>query len=826
MNRSINQKIELRRLTRPAAVLLVLALAAATADADDQRFKRIEVTPSELNLSGSRAAAQVLVTGHLVNGDVVDLTRSATFEPSTIVSIDGGYCRPKEDARGQDGTDTVDIRVGGLHTELRVTVTGTAESRPVSFRWETLAVLTKQGCNSGSCHGKPNGRGALELSLNAFDPQLDERSLIRGSFARFTEPLVPEQSLLLKKPTLRVPHGGGKRLRPDDDVYAILRQWIYEGCQIDPADAPTCVKVEIEPASRVIHFANGDGNQQVRVVAHFSDGTKRDVTRIATYTLSNDAVARVDVNGLVSGQERGQTAVVVRYLDDIVSAYLTFVRNIPDFTWSNPPENNYVDRLANDKLRQLQYQPSKRCDDATFLRRISLDVRGLLPTAEEAKTFLAEQAVDKRAKLINQFLDSPEYARSWGLKMADLLRINRDALSPEQAAAFSQWVFESIETNMPYDRFATELLTASGSTAKVPQANFYRVTSDTKMVTETVAQVFMGSRIMCAQCHNHPYESWTQDNYYQMASAFHEVDRDVVVGKSKKKELPAPGSDVTISLTVGRAMRNPRTGIEQKPWPTNVARAAGEDRRVAFAEWLTSADNPYFVRVAVNRIWSHLLGRGLVEPVDDFRSSNPAVNIELLDALAADFVAADFDRKHIMRVILNSETYQRSSDTNPLNETDQTLFSHARTRLLSAEQIQDAITRLCEGGDQSTEQKSPYMTQQPYPHLTTFLKAFGQPERKTACVCERREEASLDQALQLMNSRLIRDQVANARRGLHALSDNELTDQLYLSAFSRLPRTAERTTVIRHLEAALDRGEAIEDLVWALINTNEFMFQH
>jgi hypothetical protein len=459
------------------------------------------------------------------------------------------------------------------------------------------------------------------------------------------------------------------------------------------------------------------------------------------------------------------------------------------------------------------------------MRRLSLDVRGLLPTAKEAQAFLADQAPSKRAKLIDRFLASPEYARAWGLKMADLLRINREVLSPEQATAYSQWVFESVKANMPYDRFVTELLTASGSTSEVQPANFFRVTSDTKTVTETVAQVFMGARIMCAQCHNHPYESWTQDHYYQMASAFHEVDRNIA-GGSKKKKLPAPGSTVTIGRTPGRAMSNPRTGIEQKPWPTDVVRTGDEDRRVAFATWLTSTNNKDFARVAVNRIWSHLMGRGLVEPVDDFRSSNPAVNIEVLDALAADFVTAGFDRKHIIRVILNSQTYQRGTETNKFNETDQALFSHARVRLLSAEQLQDAITRLCEGDDGAEQPASRYMTQQPYPHLTTFLKAFGQPERKTACACERREEASLDQALQLMNSALIRDKVARAGKRFGALPDNELAEQLYLSAFSRLPGPRERTAIQQHLESVDDRGHAIEDIVWALINTNEFMFQH
>ena len=854
MNGAMDRRPKVRSMAKPLAnALLFLGLMATTSSADDERFERIEVTPTQMTLAGQRATAQLLVTGVASNGHVVDLTREATFSESDVVSIDEGYARSK-----QNGQDSIDVRVGELQARIKITVSQVAEPQPVSFRWETLAILTKQGCNSGSCHGKPNGRGALELSLNAFDSKLDERSLVRGSFVRFTEPLVPEQSLLLKKPTLRIPHGGGKRLRTDDEPYSILRQWIYEGCKIDPPDFPVCVKVDLEPRRRVIRLADGSGQQQMRVVAYFSDGSTRDVTRIATFTLSNDAIASVDPAGLVTGHGRGQTAVVVRYLDDIASAYFTFVQDVAGFEWKDAPEHNYVDRLVNQKLRQLQYQPSGSCDDATFLRRLSLDVRGLLPTPNEVTEFLADDACDKREKLIERFLDSPEYARFWGLKMADLLRINQTVLSPEQATAYSRWVFESIETNEPYDQFVTKLLTAAGDTSEVQPANFFRVTSDTKMVTESVAQVFMGSRIMCAQCHNHPYESWTQDNYYQIASAFHEIERTL---GGEKKKLPAPGSDVTIGLMPGRAMSNPRTGIEQPPWPTNVHRSPEEDNRVAFVRWLTSPDNAYFARVAVNRIWSHLMGRGLVEPVDDFRSSNPPVNVELLDALAQDFAKSGFDRKEITRTILNSQTYQRSSDAIKFNETDDELFSHVRVRLLSAEQLQDAITRFCDGDDrfQQLEQEladakielarddldaatreeavkghdaarqqlsSYYMTQQPYPHLTTFLRAFGQPERVTACVCERRSEASLDQTLQLMNSELVRKLVKRAQVRLAPLLDEELAEQVYLSALGRPSREQERTEIRKHLEAADNRGEAIEDLVWALVNTNEFMFQH
>jgi hypothetical protein len=893
-----------------AAAVFLTVSNDATADSenalDTANVVRIEVSPPTLHLSGPRSPVQLLITGIDRDGHQIDLTRVATFSRSEFVKVEqgGGYVRPVQDGKG-----SIEISVTGHQITLPIHVEHTVVPQPVSFRWETLAVLTKQGCNSGSCHGKPNGRGALELSLNAFDPALDQRSLIRGAFVRFTEPLVPDESLMLKKPTLRIPHGGGKRLRPEDDQYAILRQWIYDGCQPDPEDAPVCVGITVEPDEGRVIDLDRSGRQQIRVDAEFSDGATRDVTRIATWTVSHEAVASVDANGLVTGLDRGQAAISVRYLDALVSVPVTVLKKVSGFKWTDPAEANIVDTLVHNKLRQLQYLPSDICDDSTFIRRLSLDVRGLLPTVEETKAFLADTASDKRARIIDRFLDSLEYAAYWSLKIADILRINREKLSPEKATAFSEWIRTTVEKNVPYDRFVNELLTAKGLTSKNQSANFFRVTADTNMVSETVAQLFMGSRIMCAQCHNHPYEKWTQDNYYQVAAAFHEIDRVQVEAdstpdsKGRKKRKPGPTElDIRIELTHGRAMSNPRTGVVQKPWPTDVARAVNEDRRVAFAAWLTAAGNPYFARVAVNRMWAHLLGRGLVEPVDDFRSSNPAVNNEVLDALADEFEKSDFDRKHVLRLILNSHTWQRSSETNSFNKTDETLFSHARIRMLSAEQIQDAITRLCDGPERPAEltaeiadlagqiqeltgeppatsgepdrnrkdaatkaaatqeeldalldgkskskskdvtkkvaeigkrldslrkQRDEYfMTQQPYPHLTPFLRAFGQPERETACACERREEVSLDQALQFMNSPLIRSRVSHAARRLSELKNEQLIQELYLTAFCRTPTESEHRTVEQYIQSATDRRQPIEDIIWSLINTNEFMFQH
>ena len=871
-----------RRLWIVAATALLICLICVPTIAEDfAGLERIEVSPEEMILSGPRSSSQMVVTGYFAGGELRDLTHQATYRATAdgpMTTLQAGLVTP-----AKDGIGAIEVVCGTQTLSVAVRVQDFALPQPVSFRRETLAVLTKQGCNSGSCHGKPNGRGALELSLNAFDPQLDERSLIRGPLLRFTHPLDPDESLLLKKPMLRLPHGGGKRLKPDDAAHDVLRQWIAEGCRLDAKESPKYVRLEVFPsAARVLKLSPVGGKamaaqQQVRVVAIDSDGTRRDVTRIASFTVSHDRIASIDENGLVTGRDRGQAAVVVRYLDDIVSTYFTFVRDVPEFKWNDPAEHNNIDLFVHQKLKQLQYLPSETCDDATFIRRVSLDVRGLLPTLDETTAFVADPSPTRRAVLIDRYLDSPEYAGFWGLRLADLLRISKDKLSPDRAAAYSRWVAQSLARNEPYDQFVSALLTSSGDTDDHPAANFFRTTSDTKTVTETVAQLFMGSRVMCAQCHNHPYESWTQDNYYQIAAAFHEVERKVIPsdpkqepskGKKKRKKGDTKDEEMVIDLSPGRTMSNPRTGVVQKPWPTDVIREQDEDKRRGFARWLTARENPFFARVAANRMWAALFGRGLVEPIDDFRSSNPSVNVELLDTLAQEFADSGFDRKSLLRKILNSRTYQLSSETNRFNESDDLLNSHFRTRLLTAEQMQDAVRRLCDGperllelqtelkvaeanlqsviAEHPDEQSAPvveatrkrdeartrgdsyYMTQQPYPYLTSFLTAFGQPPRETACACERREEANLDQALQMMNSELIRGQVAHAagRFERQKKSNEDLIRDLYLAAFSRLPREVEVTKLTAHLANSSNRQQSIEDVIWALMNTNEFMFQH
>jgi len=503
-----------------------------------------------------------------------------------------------------------------------------------------------------------------------------------------------------------------------------------------------------------------------------------------------------------------------------------FLKEIPGFAWNNPPEQNYVDKFVFEKLRQLQILPSDLCTDEEFVRRVYLDAIGELPSVSEVDAFLTSQDPQKRAALINALLDRPEYADFWALKWSDLLRLRNNKVTPSGVHKFYHWVVNALRTNMPYDRFARELLTSAGSTFDNPAANFFRTATDTNDCTETTSQLFLGIRIQCAKCHNHPFERWTQDNYYGIGAFFNRVQR---------KPSARPEEQVIFVARAGEVTQ-PRTGKQMKPWLplTGDADLPGEDdRRQIFVDWLVKADNPFFAKVEVNRLWGHMLGRGIVEPVDDFRDSNPPSSAALLDALAKDFVALGFDRKHILRTILNSRTYQLSSRKNDFNKSDAKYFSHARTRLLSAEQLLDAICQVTAVPEKYAGLPAgTRATQLPSPDVDNyFLKVFGQPARETACQCERSSESNLSQALQMINGPLVHGKVRDENNRLKLMlkagkTTPDVITELYLAAFSRKPSEPEMTAAANHVTASGDQVRGLEDVCWALLNANEFLFQH
>ena len=570
-----------------------------------------------------------------------------------------------------------------------------------------------------------------------------------------------------------------------------------------------------------------EGGRQIVTTAHFADGSRRDVSHLVAYETSAPAVATVDSGGWVTPGGRGDAVILVRYLEHIELVPLTFVEQVPGFVWTAPAAGTEIDRLVDDKLRAMNYAPGAVCTDSEFVRRVNLDVVGLLPTVEETEAFLSDADPDKRANLIDRLLERDEYARFAALKWGDILRLSRKRAGDQGVYKYHRWLEDSFRTNKPHDQFARELLLASGSSFSSPAAHFFRTTADANETVETVVQLFLGVRLQCAKCHNHPFDRWSQDNYYGLSGFFDRV-----------RKHPTPLADeIFVFVASDGETKQPRTGRVVKPWLPAVGEveAPGDgDRREAFVTWLLAHDNPFFARVEANRIWSQFFVRGIVHPVDDFRDSNPPSNGPLLDWLTAEFIRSGFDRKHLIRTILRSRTYQATSQATPENKDDTLSFSHQLPRLLTAEQLLDAIGRV-------TGVEQPFVplpegakaTALPAPDLVRvdFLKQLGQPDRGTVCACERSEDSSLGMAIELFNGRLITARLADpASRFRLALAGGEPAEQvirgLYLAAVCREPTADELAAALAHVQTARDPAAGVEDVCWALVNSDEFVFQH
>lgn len=823
--------------TNGLCVVLALALSSAASGEEMRQMmgggelklepivvgkpQKIDVQPTSLKLNTPRRRMHLVVTGFYEADRVQDLTRATEFLSSDpkVVKIERGIAIPVGNGRAE-----IKAVVGGFTHAMPVEVSGQETPENVSFNYGALVALTKHGCSQGACHGSPSGKGGFRLSLRAYDPVLDTETLIRESFNRRTNIMEPAKSLLLRKPIMEVAHGGGRRLAKDDVAYELLLDWIAQGCLVDAPDAAQCIKIDVYPKQRVLH--RPAHTQQVLVLASFSDGTVRDVTSLASFSSSDEAVAQVDEDGLVVSVDRGEVAVLARYLEHMATSSMMFIKDIPNFKWNNPPENSFVDKHTFDKLKQLQILPSELCSDEEFVRRVYLDTIGLLPTAADSRAFLADSSKDKRAKLIDQLLERPEYAEFWAMKWADLLRVRNQKMTASGVHKFNRWIVRSLREDLPYDQFARQLLTANGNTFSNPAANFYRTTTDFTDCTETTSQLFLGIRIQCAKCHNHPFERWTQNNYYGIGAFFNRVQR---------KKTPS-ADEMVIFVSRQGEVTQPRTGQTMKPWLPLKGDAdlpADADRRETFAEWLTTPDNPFFARVAVNRLWGHLMGRGIVEPVDDFRDSNPPSSVALLDGLAKDFVEHNYSIKHSIRTILSSRVYQLSSRKNDFNKDDGKYFSHYRTRMLTAEQLLDAICAVT-GVDEKYAglPAGMHATSLPSPDVDNyFLKVFGQPARETACQCERSSESNLSQALQMINGPLVHGKVRDEKNRFRKLitangNDEQIVRELYQASFCRQPAAAELAAALKHIQASGDRQRGLEDVCWALLNANEFLFQH
>jgi hypothetical protein len=784
---------------------------------------RLDVFPSEVDLGHREDFRQLVITGISDDQSVRDWTRLADLRSADpkIATIQQGRII----ATG-DGATEIAVTVGSHQRTIPVRVKGSSDPKPIGFESDVVVALSKQGCSAGACHGSPSGKGGFRLSLRGFDRALDEKTVIQEDFGRRVNLLKPDQSLLLLKPLMAVGHGGGRQLRKQDAAYRVLEQWIQQGAQPDAKGATRCSTLEVFPKDKRV-LSLRDGGQQIAAVAHFADGSRRDVSHLVAWESTNNLVATVDAHGLVTPRERGETVILVRFLEHVVSVPLMFVERIEGFAWNDPPAQNMIDLCIQEKLKRLQYLPAPPCGDSEFLRRVYLDVLGVLPSIQEAKAFVTDASPNKREVLIDALLERPEYAKFWALKWGDLLRLSKKTLGEEGVYKLHRWLEQSIAENMPYDRFARELLTASGSTHAYPPANFYLASNDMNDSVESITQVFLGARLQCAKCHNHPFESWTQDHYFGLASFFNRVQR---------RKTQRPGEWFIWSAATGDVLQ-PRTGQVMKPWlpqAGTVTMEEGVDRREAFANWLVEPGNPYFARMEVNRVWSHLFARGIVDPIDDFRESNPPTNASLLDALAKEFSESGFDRKHLLRAILRSNTYQADHRSNSWNRQDRLYFSHQWPRLLTAEQLMDAVhqtvgTDLALGplpaGTRATQMPAPDVVK------IDFLRVFGQPERDTVCDCERNDDSNLGMAIELFNGTLVHEKLRDSNnRFQRSLSKAEpletiITD-LYWAAFSRPPADAELKHALQYCSDRSSPAVGLEDLGWALMNTEEFLFQH
>ena len=704
------------------------------------------------------------------------------------------------------------------------------EPRSVSFRHEVEPILTRAGCNAGACHGTPSGRNGFRLSLRGYDPALDILTLTREVHARRLDLLDPAASLLLRKGTGQAPHEGGQRLTPSDTQYQLLLRWIAEGARDDSASAPLLKLLEVFPPHDILD--EPAMSRQLRVQAHFGDGSRREVTHLTRFGVNDDAIAVVRPDGVVEKRKAGEVAVTAEYLGQMATTRLLFRDAKPGFVWHVPPEQNYIDHHLFAKLRLLRLQPATLCSDSEFLRRVYLDVIGKLPTPDEVRRFLGSDDPNKRRRVIDELLERPAFADWWALKWADRLGCNQRFVGKIGAHLYHEWIRQAMLANVPDDELARAIVTGRGGNYSSPPAGFYRRLRDPQARAEEVAQLFLGVRIGCARCHNHPGERWTQDDYYGLAAFFARVryrngpffvqiyDKEETVYEARQGEVV-----------------HPRTGQTMTPRFLGGAVASlgpTEDRREVLARWLTAPDNPFFARNAVNRLWYHLFGQGIVEPVDDFRGSNPPCNEELLDALAMDYAHHNFDRKYLIRTIASSRTYQLSASPTENNAEDTRYFSHARVRLLQAEQLLDAIASAA-GAAVRYPAVPPGTSAAALPdgeYKHPFLEAFGRPARAMVCECERDTDTNLGQALHLVGGRaihaLLHDPAGRAARlSTSALPDEKVIEELFLGSLSRYPSTEERGILIGKLrKRGSDRRRIVEDILWALVNHKEFLFQH
>ena len=807
------------------------------------RSAEIAVLPGEATLSTPESTQQLIVQE--TNGDAFSSQFSGEVEwssdhPDVATVSSDGLVRPVS-----DGQAVITAKSGEQTATAAITVTGGDQPFGWSFRNHVLPVLAKAGCNSGACHGALAGKGGFRLSLRGYDPPTDYFNIVQQDRGRRIEFADPGRSLFLAKPSGAIPHKGGLRFETDSREYRILSEWVAAGAAPPADEDPRVQQLEIFPGSSVQQV--GD-TQQLLVSAVYSDGRKEDVTRWVKWSSANEAVCQVDEDGVVSITGHGKGALVAWYASKLVLADISVPypnENVPEYI----APRNFIDEQINDQLARLNLPASPACSDGEFVRRAYIDTIGLPPTAEEVRAFLANPAEDKRDKLIEELLARPEFVDYWTYRWSDVLMLNGNLLRPQAIKAYYMWIRGHVEANTPWDQFVREIVTATGKSTENGATNFYAVHQSPEDMTENVSQAFLGLSIGCAKCHNHPLEKWTNDQYYGMASLFARVRAKGWGGESRS------GDGVrTLYVSTSGELVQPRTGKPQPPRPLDAEPLAFDDpadRRVTLAKWLTSPDNPYFARSITNRIWANFFGVGLIEQVDDLRVSNPASNEALLSAAAQHLIDNKFDLKTLMRAILQSNAYQRSSMPLEGNRDEKRFYSRYYPRRMMAEVAHDAVVQVTgvptefkriafPGGDFEDTDAYPLGTRaiQLYDSAVDnyFLQAFGRNQRRIVCECERSNEPSMVQVLHISNGETINEKLKAAGGRVEKLvalraagmSDDALLDEIYLASLARFPTERERSELIPMLPDVGTSEERIvvEDLFWSVLSSREFLFNH
>lgn len=782
-----------------------------------------------LKIVGKDARVQLLVNAHHAGGRISDATRSAQFqvEPADVLTIDEtGLMQAL-----QNGKAVVTASLGERTASTEVIVEDFEDQRPLNFKNQVVPVFTKLSCNSGGCHGKASGQNGFKLSLLGFYPGDDYEFLVKESRGRRIFPPAPDQSLLLTKPIGASPHGGGKRMEKDSYEYKIIRRWIEKNMPYGEESDPVVTSITCYPPGRVLGQRE---HQQITVYATYSDGSIEDVTRMSLFEPNDTELAEVSETGLVSTLDlSGEVAIMARYQGQVATFRATVPLGVE--VAETPPVRNFIDDAVFDKLKLLGIPPSPLSDDSTFLRRVYLDITGTLPTAEKVTEFLADSSPNKRSELIDQLLDSPEYAdyftNKWNMVLRNKKRNNEDQVG---TYLFHQWIWDSLYENKPYDQFVKEIITASGNPHDNPPVIWYREVSDANQQVEDVAQLFLGVRIQCARCHHHPFEKWSEDDYYGLAAFFSRVGKKELPGgvgnrMRERRIVHNEGVAQTANPRLGNQLRPTALGSEAYEVP------ADRDPRFYLASWMGESQNPFFAKSLVNRYWKHFFSRGIVEPEDDMRETNPPSNPELLEGLERHFVESGYDLKELIRAICNSSTYQLTALPNDYNLKDKQNFSRYYPKRLTAESLYDGFHQVTDTSQNFTAMPQgtrsvqlPDATVGPY-----FLKVFGQPQADTACECERSGEANLAQSLHLLNSSEVQSKISSGSGRAAALANQkdrpheDRIRELYRWVYSREPEASELQVALSHIEKHAEAEKvAYEDILWALINTKEFLFNH